>query len=380
MPISTTHPLLTLHQADEILERIMRTGWLLCIATSLITTASAFSQPTTRPTVNLLNLLAPDVSVPELLRAPSSPSVPVAPVVPGAIPEKEPTFPLAPLPTARDYPLTPLLESGPSTCNPINRSHEMGPSFWTSGEYLLWWVKNAPLPPIPGQPSPPALNLGAFAGVRATAGAWLDPAQRLGIEGSGFVLESRSSSAAAAANLTDTPLLTAGTRLWGAEANGVFSAFNNERVSLALLSGFRYLDLSESLNLESPTNVPTTGSDCFATRNQFYGGQLGARGELKVNQYFVSVTGKAALGDVHQSVSVPGATVVAGYPGTRHTNDAFAVIPEAQVQVGMDITRNVRGYIGYSVLYVSDTVAPLAPFNQGDFWTHGVQFGLAFKF
>jgi len=365
----------------------MRTGWLLSIGTLFVNTAITFSQPSTRPTVNLLNLLAPDVSVPELLRLPSSSSVPVAPVVPWAVPEKEPTLPLAPLPTARDYPLTPLLESGPSTCNPFNRSCERGPRFWTSGEYLVWWVKNAPLPaPVlttgsaTNLVSPHSLNLGAFAGIQATVGAWLDPAQRLGIEGSGFVLESRSSSAAAAANLTDTPLLTAGTRLWGAEANGVFSAFNNERVSVAVLSGFRYLDLSESLNLEAVTNVPTTGSDCFATRNQFYGGQIGARGELKVNQYFLSVTGKAALGDVHQSVSVPGPTVFAGYPGTRHTSDAFAVIPEAQVQMGMDITRNVRGYIGYSVLYVSDTVAPLPQFNQGDFWTHGVQFGLEFKF
>src|SRR5437879_3605898 len=82
--------------------------------------------------------------------------------------------------------------------------------FWARGEYLLWWVKNAPLP-VPlvttgdpntglragvniagaiGQPGTQVLvgnnseNLGAFSGMRFTLGGWLDNEQRLGIEAS----------------------------------------------------------------------------------------------------------------------------------------------------------------------------------------------------
>ena len=50
-----------------------------------------------------------------------------------------------------------------------------------------------------------------------------------------------------------------------------------------LLGGFRYFDLRERLNVGDLTTFPEDGnagyaiSDQFGTRNQFYGGQLGAR-------------------------------------------------------------------------------------------------------
>ena len=103
---------------------------------------------------------------------------------------------------------------------------------WGRGEYLLWWVKGAPLPvPIvtTGDPTVgfPALNtagaigergtqvllgnssqhFGAFSGMRITLGTWLDSDRTVGIEGNGFALERRTSQFAAASDNTGNPPL-----------------------------------------------------------------------------------------------------------------------------------------------------------------------------
>src|SRR5262249_55239918 len=88
-----------------------------------------------------------------------------------------------------------------------------GPRFWASSEYLLWWVKNGPLP-VPlvttngpgtigavnepgsqvlfGGGSPNGLDYGTFSGIRATVGGWIGDQGVVGIEGSGFLLERRA--------------------------------------------------------------------------------------------------------------------------------------------------------------------------------------------
>ena len=76
--------------------------------------------------------------------------------------------------------------------------------FWIGTEYLLWWIKDAPLPsrsddhdepdflPSPGGLGQPGtsvpfggspLYFGAFSGTRITAGGWLNAARTIGIEG-----------------------------------------------------------------------------------------------------------------------------------------------------------------------------------------------------
>ncbi len=89
---------------------------------------------------------------------------------------------------------------------------------WGRSEYLLWWVKNTPLPPLVttgnsndafpgaiGQPSTRVLfggsgDYGATSGGRLALGMWLDSDQTIGVEGSGFRL--------AAARSASTPLPT----------------------------------------------------------------------------------------------------------------------------------------------------------------------------
>src|SRR5208283_1168081 len=156
-------------------------------------------------------------------------------------------------------------------------------------------------------------------GVRLTVGGWLNSEQSLGIEGSGFLLEQRSFFFRADSDANGNPFLgfpifsvspdatfgqsaipvtfpavppptqaagglavTANSRFWGAEVNGVLNGMRNEQFSLDLLFGFRYADLQEnldffgnSLTTDGPGNsIQVAGADHFGTRNQFYGGQI----------------------------------------------------------------------------------------------------------
>jgi len=369
-----------------------------------------------------------------------------------------------------------------------------GPHVWGSAESLLWWLKSAPVPvPLlstfaPGTPSaaisakffggalgvpgtivmtPDHLGYGPFLGGRLTVGGWLDSEQQFGVEGSGFLLETRTASSGALSNAAGNPPLRAlfcnpppgagfplgessfvlsdpgfasggqtissSTRLWGAEANGLFRAVNNDMLSLSLLGGFRYLDLQERLTIADYETLLTGGFgsfstlDAFGTRNQFYGGQLGAKAEAHYEHFFASLVGKVALGVDHESVTINGVTSVTpvGGPTTisgggiyaqgtnigRLTRDQFAVVPSAQLQVGMDITCNIRAFVGYDVLYVSAVARPgdqidrvinftqsaavngvltappligqprpAALINSTDFWANGISAGLQFSF
>ena len=48
--------------------------------------------------------------------------------------------------------------------------------------------------------------------------------------------------------------------------------------------------------------------DRFDTINNFYGGQLGARAEYRMGAFFVAARGTVALGNMHESVEINGAT------------------------------------------------------------------------
>jgi hypothetical protein len=315
-----------------------------------------------------------------------------------------------------------------------------------------------------------------FSGVRVTLGSWLGSEPGLGIEGSGFFLPKRTKSFHANSDATGNPALTfryldpppspgaafpedafqaaipgtfAGglglistTRLWGAEANVVGSLCCEKGFQFHLLGGFRYVDLEENLALQfergaigstpvmfqgNPFAAPSAVAafDSFHTRNQFYGGQVGARGEYALGNLVIDFTGKVALGSTHEVVNISGTSVLipAGGPLTtvgtgqfatlsnigRSTHDEFAVVPEAEIKVAYQFNRCLRAFVGYNFLYWSRVVRPgnqvdlvvdttqvaidpgfnaAAPratfprplFQRSDFWAQGVDFGLEFRY
>jgi len=246
-----------------------------------------------------------------------------------------------------------------------------GDRFWFGAEYLLWRVKDAPVP-IPlitansnpgtiaslnepgttilfGAGSGQDTGFGWFSGMRFTLGGWRDDDQIIGWEANGFVLERRSnifnaSTAGGAARVLGVPLnatepfalvfpnpagettLNTGgfpgvtsvhlnSRLWGAEANGIVNLSTTDRLQVVGIVGFRYLDLVENLTsistiADDVTRGVLTVTDGFGTRNQFYGGQIGLRAALNRGRWNIDTTAKIAFGSTHQVQHIVGTTEV----------------------------------------------------------------------
>jgi hypothetical protein len=298
------------------------------------------------------------------------------------------------------------------------------------------------------------IDTGTRSGGRFAFGGWLDSCNTFGLEGSYFFVTPKDSvqSAGIANTLPTTPFLaipivtpgnipgtTVGTvlvenaplgssatntltlrdDLFGFEANGILNLTRKPNLKLDLIGGFRYLQFDESLSFAGSFNGALGGTfpgmgvfaiatpaisqvaATFADQNRFYGGNLGARGEIRFGNFFVNGTGKVALGEMQENLTQTvvsnvslGTTppVPAGMSVQQSTVNHFAVVPEANLNVGWQFARWGRAYVGYDFLYVSDVLRPgqqvnpagflsNAPVeNHTTFWAHGANFGLEFRF
>jgi len=353
-----------------------------------------------------------------------------------------------------------------------------GERFYARVEYLLWWLKDPRVPVlvttgppetggILGMPGTRVLfggstvDEGTRSGGRFTAGYWLDGCQRCGVEGSFFFVGSRSARFQASSDqfpvlarpflnlnegvefsqITAGPGLSTGrvtvslpSRLWGAEGNVRHAWCCGCDYRVDWLAGFRYLQLDESLDItESIQALPTAPAfandqifvnDHFATKNQFYGGQVGLDAEIRRGRWSLEALGKLALGDTHQVIDISGSQLIVppnGPPQSfqggllalssnigHHTRERFAVVPEIGVNVGCQVTDHLRAFVGYNFLYWSNVVRPGDQIDRGldvtripnfpvpatplptprpavlfkdtDFWAQGVNFGLEFRY
>jgi hypothetical protein len=330
-----------------------------------------------------------------------------------------------------------------------------------------------PLPGALGQPGSRALiggsplDYGTFSGGRFNLGGWLDCEHTIGIEGGGFRLEQRAIRVAIASDRAGDPpiylpvvnqdptsptfgqqsiytvadplfpdptgptfghvAVSSTTRLWGAELNGLVNLARSCNWSCDAIVGFRYLDLREDLRISGFSNdlfddLQQTFNDRFSTRNQFYGGQLGARFGYQSDNFFLQATGKVALGSTHEVVNIEGNSTWGGtgfapppgvYPGgvltqpsniSRNSADSLTVVPQVGIKFGLNLTSCLTANVGYDFLYWSTVVRPgnqidhnlnptqfpgagvngaLLPaplFNRSDFFAHGVSFGFTFAY
>jgi len=214
-----------------------------------------------------------------------------------------------------------------------------------------------------------------------------------------------------------TLAVLAASQLASAEFNFVRNLAYCTTWSFDALVGVRYIQLEEDVQIRQTSNQlllpglrPTPANpgflvdrqpgfsvleinDRFQTRNQFWGGQVGGRLEARRGIWFGSLTGKVALGNNHQVTVVTGETngtnpaggrrgAVGGFlavpggteainpftgrvigvnplanAGTQKT-DWFTVAPEVGLQVGAQVTHNVRVHVGYNFLYLNNVVRP----------------------
>jgi hypothetical protein len=245
-------------------------------------------------------------------------------------------------------------------------------SSWQTFEYLLFWPKAQPLPPLvtasrgfapPTLCGPTTLLLAGgqpldspdVSGARFTAGWSLNDAQTAGLAVSYLFLGTRTSNT----TLTDIgpgrtrsvgrpifnavthrpdfiPVALPGgldgrvdvsttTRVTGWEINGLMNLYDGPQLRLNAIAGYRYFMVNEGLRVEQTNLFPATESgppvlsssaDQFDAHNRFHGGQLGLTADFTHGSVFVEATGKVALGQAVNVVNVSGQTVAVapGFP------------------------------------------------------------------
>jgi hypothetical protein len=321
-------------------------------------------------------------------------------------------------------------------------------------DYLLWWTNRQTVPSVPTLPGVDVgsqvagLSNDPRSGVRVTLGEWITPMKNLAWEASYFYLGQQvlhntvavPGSAPTVATLpfffgidSQSSSVTAANNLWGAETSLRYQlcAYKTDCVQwfLDVTGGFRYLDLSEGITVNTNSQFATapvllsgasvTAVDNFFTHNNFYGGQLGAEANVYVWRLNANLFGKVALGDNFETVSINGVTTVISPVTTtalnggflaqpsnsgRHTQDVFAVIPEVGGNINFRVCQSCQLGVGYSFLYIDRVVRPgeqITPvnnafglpgglggmasqpafnFQQGHFWAHGLNARIMFIF
>ncbi|QDU59518.1 hypothetical protein Pan216_03470 [Planctomycetes bacterium Pan216] len=267
-----------------------------------------------------------------------------------------------------------LAASGSLSAGDLDAGHGIDASpptlrsgFRGSAEYLLWWIKDAGVPPllteggtgIVGTPGTTiAVDSLDFAdrfrqGGRFTLGYRWESNPRVGAEVAGFFLDDRSfeTSFASSGNpvlarpytnavtgLPDTtristPGVASGSStiasqssFWGIEQLGSYLLVDREHHRLGLFGGFRFVELDERLTIDEQfdvdPSVPGFGGnhvflqDQFQTDNNFYGGTLGVRSTHRWGRFHLDLLGKIALGDMIQTADINGLTHVVAADGT----------------------------------------------------------------
>jgi hypothetical protein len=244
---------------------------------------------------------------------------------------------------------------------------------WETFEYLVWWPKGQPLPPlvtagrgltppVVGGPSTVLLVGGApidtpdVSGARFTFGYAVNEAETVGLALTYLFLGTRTSSASVADNgstrgqFVARPIVNAvtgepdvipvavpgafaglveadtATRVTGWEITGVANLYAGPQLRLNALAGYRYFMVNEGLRVEQTNLFPpvpgqtrpvlTSVADQFDAHNRFHGGQLGLTADLTRGPVFVEATGKVALGESITVVRVSGQSVAVpvGFP------------------------------------------------------------------
>lgn len=259
---------------------------------------------------------------------------------------------------------------------------------WVRGEYLLWWMPGANIPPLAttspvGTPRDEAgrldqpntsvifgnssLDNAASSGARITLGCWLSPCQGWGIEGvylttgrhesqfqadgSSYPILARpfynieSGSQGQDADLVVYPQVAEGSLAIAttSEFQAAELLLRKELVrqcglQVDVVLGYRYGQLQESLSVsESTTSIDRQGPapfgttfqlfDQFAVQNTFNGGEAGAVLHQRCRRWLIDYTMKLAVGGTRSRVTIDGSTTTTT-PGSRPVTYAGGLLAQ----------------------------------------------------
>jgi hypothetical protein len=295
-----------------------------------------------------------------------------------------------------------------------------GYRWYTSAEYLHYWVKQQESPElllIDGTPITAAdVDARTRHGGRFALGRWLDtPHHVWALEGlfmftgtrrakstftsTGVVILSRPFIDADLDVPDEVPVaidppaldprsgrseIEAASRMWGFEVNLRRELCRSSCGHLDFIVGYRQFHLDEAIAVRDrilfdPGPGPLAGAtvnvfDEFGTHNRLFAGQVGVEGEYNWRRFYVDAWGKFALGMNQEVINISGGTSVRGggldgqnfvggvlaQPSNigRFEDNQVTVMPEAGVNVGFKITPNWRLGAGYTFLYLNNVVRP----------------------
>lgn len=300
------------------------------------------------------------------------------------------------------------------------------PPFWGSIEYINWWIQDAAIStPLVTQNNNPsakgfidepgtrviigagsnhdAFVFGNIGGGRVTMGTWLAESQ-YGIEASVFALAKQKQSFNASSASGQIPIINIPfydvlngsesglldglpktiavnvsdtLQSLGMEVNGLYHLNVSSCFPLDLSMGLRYFNLNETFVLRDAVyHIPSLSnkilnlSDHFATRNNFYGIQTGARSKVSYHDFDVELMAKIALGLNAQSLAIRGETSLnqtviqtvglfaePSNSGTFHQHP-FALLPQLALKIRYHFNPEISSFISYDILYLSNVLRP----------------------
>jgi hypothetical protein len=360
--------------------------------------------------------------------------------------------------------------------------------FYTSADFLLWWVPTikTPLPislastqPFTGGALPPSqVAIGntdligtTRVGGRFGFGMWLDPCHKNGIDLNYMFLGPATRDFFAATSAALPTLLrpyvvindpVAGgvatppgrpnfadivaqngdagnvavhtySFLTGADANYRRNIIGNCNSTFDMLFGFRYMNLTETLSITENGSQTTAGAgtttgslnDSFRTTNNFFGYQLGFIVQKQWGPWSADFLTKVGAGDNYSVVTISGAasfnnpTAAFGQGLFAQPSNIgawnshhFSILTETGLNIGYNLTPRLKVQLGYSVLYWSNVLRPgdqidpiidetlvpkppgtpaaflplhpsdphpVVPFKRSDFFGHGLNIGLTYR-
>lgn len=290
--------------------------------------------------------------------------------------------------------------------------------FWLKGDQLPPLVTTSPLSTplneaaVLGFPTTTLLfgdrrvNEGFRPGGRVQGGLWFLDDEELGVDGHYYALATETTDFAAASqglipqgsylgipfvnglNDAENAYLLAAPTTTGAvaisESSNVQSAGGGLRALLAGdasggnrfygITGYRFFRLDEVFTMATSTFQPipnffTATFDRFATKNIFNGGYLGGILELQRGPFWFWLTPQCAIGNMNQQVNISGATASILSQSNQgifarstnigdHSRNVFAVIPEIEGKIGLQIRPWFIATVGYNFTWVSSVVRP----------------------
>ncbi len=365
---------------------------------------------------------------------------------------------------------------------PEKKSEKAFSHTWIEADYLYWWIKNSPASdvlitegvllsdqtPVLGGKS---VHTGPRSGAKLSAGHTFDSRGVFGIEGGYLFLCNQSkiksvkssgkagspflvlpfynptipgedaTYIAQSVTLQDVPpfsgvaTVKVANSMQDAELNASFTVVKNcHGLDFQVLGGFFWWNFNEKFTFStSSPYIDVPGSvfkteDHFRAHNNFYGGQVGFKGEYVWSRLSLSLKAQIALGGMNSHLNIQGQLITNDYDdngplqsfGAGYfalpTNEGhfsktnFSIIPQASTQVGLRIIKGLHCKVGYTFLYatkvmwannqIDDTINPTqAPAITGDtsttvvgpkdpkvlyktaqFWVQGITAGLEYQF